>query len=224
MMKTPFGRFTTITYTVVCVLLIGISAIVPKGDDVFFINGHYSALSDAFFSIITHLGSGYIFVPLVIYLLFVQFRYAILAAVIWISHGLVCSIIKKVFFRGLKRPKALLDNDLLHFVPHVEVPTLFSFPSGHTATIFCITVFLSLFLKNRTWTLILLTIALIVGYSRVYLLQHFLMDVAAGTAIGIGVTYFWWGIFEGNSLPPWTSYSLRINVTTGDSYKQPQIS
>jgi membrane-associated phospholipid phosphatase len=197
-------------YTLAAVFLILLSLVIKKGNDVLWINGNHSPVSDLFFSMITHLGNGIFFVPLVVGLLFVQFRLSIMTAAIWISHGLVCSITKKVFFRDLKRPKALIDNDLLHFVPHTDVPTLFSFPSGHTATVFCLAIVLSLFLKNRIWTLALLTIALFVGYSRIYLLQHFLMDVAAGATVGVGVTYFWWRFFERSNLPPWMNNSLKI--------------
>jgi membrane-associated phospholipid phosphatase len=197
-------------YTLAAVLLILLSFVIKKGTDVLWINGNHSPVSDLFFSMITHLGNGIFFVPLVVGLLFVQFRLSIMTSAIWISHGLVCSIIKKVFFRFLKRPKALIDNDLLHFVPNIDVPTLFSFPSGHTATAFCLAVLLSLLMKNRGWTIALLTMALFVGYSRIYLLQHFLMDVAAGATIGVGVTYFWWRFFEKSNLPPWMNNSLRI--------------
>jgi membrane-associated phospholipid phosphatase len=209
-MKDSFTSFVIRLYSMAAVMLIILSMVIKKGNDVLWINGNHSLGADLFFSGITCLGNGVLFIPLVVCLLFVQFRLSMMTSAVWISHGLVCAIIKKGLFRFLKRPKALMDNDLLHFVPHVDVPTLFSFPSGHTATIFCLAILLSLFLKNRIWAIILLALALIVGYSRIYLLQHFLMDVAAGAAIGVAVTYFWLRFFERSNVPPWMNNSIKI--------------
>jgi membrane-associated phospholipid phosphatase len=40
-------------------------------------------------------------------------------------------------------------------------------------------------LNNKIWSVILPILALLVGYSRVYLAQHFLTDALAGMCIGI---------------------------------------
>ncbi|MCA4893862.1 MAG: phosphatase PAP2 family protein [Cytophagales bacterium] len=86
-------------------------------------------------------------------LYFVRFRYAIFTATIWIGHGVLCAVLKRGFFGHLKRPKELIDNSLLHFVRGVEVHSHFSFPSGHTATIFCLAFLLSLFVRNAAATI-----------------------------------------------------------------------
>ncbi len=44
-------------------------------------------------------------------------------------------------------------------------------------------------MKKRFWAFILPVIALMVGYSRIYLAQHFLTDVCAGVVIGIISSY-----------------------------------
>ena len=38
--------------------------------------------------------------------------------------------------------------------------------------------------KNKNWQLIILFAALLVGYSRIYLAQHFLIDVIIGALLG----------------------------------------
>lgn len=69
-----------------------------------------------------------------------------------------------------------------------------SFPSGHTSTFFVFFTmsFLlmsekktSIDLKSAVFTLSCLICALAGGYSRIYLSQHFLLDVCVGSVIGI---------------------------------------
>ena len=82
-----------------------------------------------------------------------------------------------------------------------------SFPAGHTATFFVFFTCCALLMayqywlrteKNngKTWVLMnvgllgLLTLAALGGYSRIYLSQHFLMDVCVGSIIGFLVPCF----------------------------------
>jgi membrane-associated phospholipid phosphatase len=60
-----------------------------------------------------------------------------------------------------------------------------SFPSGHTSTAFTLALLLVNILKRRFWVYFFPVIAFFVGYSRVYLAQHFVSDVCAGMFIGI---------------------------------------
>jgi membrane-associated phospholipid phosphatase len=203
--------FTVAIYFVAPLLLVVASIIIRKGEDVLWVNGNHTPLLDRFFSTITDLGAGLLFIPLVGCLLFVRFRFVVLAILVWAGHGIVCAILKRGFFGYLKRPREVLDNSLLHFVPNVDVHSYFSFPSGHSATIFCLAFLASLFLKNRIASISFLLIALLVGYSRIYLLEHFLMDVAGGAAIGIIFTYMLWRYFETAKLPGWMNNYLKIN-------------
>ncbi|NOS94382.1 MAG: phosphatase PAP2 family protein [Cyclobacteriaceae bacterium] len=214
-MKTRVSEvgFAPLLYISICILLCILSVFIPKGEEVLFINGNNSSFLDQFFATITHLGAGHLLILILIVSLFVRFQVSLLTIAVWISHGLVCSVFKRVLFRHLDRPKQLIDNQLLHFIPNVDVHAHFSFPSGHTATIFCICFLLSLWIKNRIVTVLLLLVALVVGYSRIYLLQHFLMDVAAGATIGVVCTYLFWLYFQKARLPLWASYYLKIDLS-----------
>ncbi len=64
-----------------------------------------------------------------------------------------------------------------------------SFPSGHTSTAFTMALLLSSVMKKKIWAFVLPVIAFFVGYSRVYLAQHFATDVCAGMVIGIVSAY-----------------------------------
>ena len=65
---------------------------------------------------------------------------------------------------------------------------LHSFPSGHTVTAFSTTVLITYWCKNKLWGFPLLLVAILVGYSRMYLSEHFFEDVTAGSVIGVITT------------------------------------
>lgn len=61
--------------------------------------------------------------------------------------------------------------------------TDFSFPSSHAANMFCASVLLAAWLP--AWGDILYLWAALVGFSRIYLKKHYLLDVLIGALIGI---------------------------------------
>lgn len=64
-----------------------------------------------------------------------------------------------------------------------------SFPSGHTSTAFTLALLLASIVKRNVWVFVFPLIAFFVGYSRVYLAQHFVTDVLAGIFVGIVSAY-----------------------------------
>jgi membrane-associated phospholipid phosphatase len=64
-----------------------------------------------------------------------------------------------------------------------------SFPSGHTATAFCFYLLFCLLIFKKYWVYIGCIIAMLVGYSRIYLAQHFPLDVAAGILVAVVSTF-----------------------------------
>ncbi len=74
----------------------------------------------------------------------------------------------------------------IHILP--EWPRLMnnSFPSGHTCAAFCFLTLLAIFLRPKyKWIgLLLFVLALLVGYSRLYLAAHFFVDVYVASIIG----------------------------------------
>ena len=207
----PYFKFNCWVYGTTALVLVLAALSISKGQDVIWINSRHTLFLNAFMIFITQLGAGLLFLPLLIALLFVRLRYSLLTLSIWIGHGIICAILKRSFFGYLKRPKELLGNDLLYFVPNVDVHSFFSFPSGHTATIFCLAFLLSLLIRKRIASFVFLLIALLVAYSRIYLLQHFLVDVAGGAVIAVVVTYLLWNYFERATLPGWMNHHLKIN-------------
>jgi membrane-associated phospholipid phosphatase len=54
---------------------------------------------------------------------------------------------------------------------------------------------LSFALKNKSYSTLFLAGAIVVGYSRIYLAQHFADDVLAGALIGVLSAIFCWIFF-----------------------------
>ena len=186
------------------------SLIIQKGQDVLWINGHHSTFQDQVFPLITDLGNGIVFMVILLATLFIRIQYTVATALAWIGHGILVSIFKELLFSGLKRPRKVLDSSLLHFVPGVDVHRYNTFPSGHTATAFCVALLVTLIFRKKIIGIIALLLALLVAYSRIYLLQHFLMDVAAGAIIGCFTTYLVWEIIEAKQKPAWMQRRLRL--------------
>lgn len=63
-------------------------------------------------------------------------------------------------------------------------------PSGHTAIAFAIATVLIIMQKNKKWQLPILAAAILVGYSRIYLAQHFLLDILIGAFTGCSIGLF----------------------------------
>lgn len=65
---------------------------------------------------------------------------------------------------------------------HYRHPSSYSFPSGHTFTAFFLGVTITL--RWRKWGFVVLPLALLVGFSRIYLGAHYFSDVLVGGILG----------------------------------------
>lgn len=165
-----------------------------------------SPFFDSLFKYATFLGDGTMIAVLFIILLFVKYRYAFAFLAGSLATSLVVNIIKKVILQDIYRPSKyfeLFENYQIHFVEGVKLHSLQSFPSGHTATAFNLFLTLALLTQNNGLKLFFFVMAVIVAYSRVYLSQHFLIDITAGSVIGILFTLIfriWFEQFNNNWL------------------------
>jgi membrane-associated phospholipid phosphatase len=164
-------------------------AIYGKNDSFLVINGHYTKQADYFFNYVTFLGEWLLWVPLFVYAIFYNrnFLIAVLSALI------ICTVIthlfKQVIFLGEPRPLRLLQ-DVARAVPLIKDNRyLNSFPSGHTSTAFTTALLLAFITRRKFAVFVFPLIAFLVGYSRVYLAQHFVTDVLAGMFVGIISSY-----------------------------------
>ncbi len=206
-----FSNQASKNYFITLVFLFILSIGIEKGADVLWINGNHSPLLDYFFRLYTNVGDGLLLVPVVLVLLFVRFQYAAMAVTASIFLGIIISIFKQLFFSNAPRPRAYMNDELIHFVSGVSVHSIHSFPSGHTATAFCLALLIAYVFRNRWITIVTLVCALLVGYSRIYLAQHFLIDVAAGAIIGSFTTFSVCLVFESTVLPSWMYKRIKLS-------------
>ena len=83
------------------------------------------------------------------------------------------------------RPQSVYGMYDQYFIKGLDFAHNNSFPSGHTATAFAMATVLVLMLADKKWQLPVLLAATLVGFSRIYLGQHFLLDVLVGAPIGV---------------------------------------
>jgi len=154
------------------------------------LHNQYNSALDYFFWSITFLGNGFALIPIIL-ICFLFRKDVLLPLLVGI---LICIIVtqflKQVVYPGELRPVGLeLEHIPVRRVFGLELNKTSSFPSGHTSQAFTLALLLVCVLKNRVWCFILPFIAFLVGYSRVYLGQHYVIDVCAGILVGILSAY-----------------------------------
>ncbi|MEI6584131.1 MAG: phosphatase PAP2 family protein [Chitinophagia bacterium] len=158
------------------------------GKHAFFLmlNGDGGRLADWLFWGWTYLGDGIMWVvALLITLRYFKNRWKLTLFCLLIST-LFSQTGKQLLFPAALRPAAgQIAMSEIHTVPGVVLHTNNSFPSGHTAEAFTLYLLACVFFPGRTTLLLGFCLALGVGYSRIYLAQHFPTDVAAGMLVGV---------------------------------------
>lgn len=160
----------------------------PKGTLELLINQHHTLWLDVFFKYITNLGDGLLLAILLVILLLKNYGFSILTSFAIAVQSVFVSIFKRWLFAGLERPvKFFGDGVSLNFVDDVDVHSYNTFPSGHTTSAFVLFALLVLIVshKNMLFSMICFVLAVAVGLSRVYLLQHFVIDAYFGAVFGV---------------------------------------
>ena len=160
----------------------------PKLEIQQYINSFYHPIGNSIFKFITHLAEGWFTVPLLIFLLIYNWRKGLYIGFSYAISSILVALLKRLVFSNFKRPhgfKELIENKEYNWLYEVEMPSNLSFPSGHTTVAFCVFFGLALIIPNKTTGTALVVLAVLVGFSRTYLSYHFLMDVVAGSLLGI---------------------------------------
>jgi membrane-associated phospholipid phosphatase len=156
-----------------------------KSQGFLLMNSHHDWVMDDFFRIYTNTGDGIFCIVVFLLLLLAKKKLLAWELVITMAlSGLIVQIIKNIF--PMPRPRTLLGDEHYHyFIDGLTQVGNASFPSGHTATAFGMATILAILGKDKRWNLLYLVAALMVGWSRIYLGQHFLQDVIVGSLIGV---------------------------------------
>jgi membrane-associated phospholipid phosphatase len=168
------------------VLAFRIMMLMPKGDLHLWMNEFHTSFFDLFFSLVTWMGDGLFVLLLCAVLLFFSFRLSAHIITTYALTGIFVQLVKRLFFDNVLRPAGYFkDTVSLYMVEGVKMYYQHSFPSGHAATAFGMFLCIAVASKNRYLQFLCLVLAIATAYSRVYLSQHFLMDIVIGAIIGI---------------------------------------
>lgn len=155
-----------------------------KADGFLLINGFHFQSLDNFFVLFTQFGNGlFVMVIVILMLVLKKIGWAFQTVISFLVSGLCTQLIKHCIYSP--RPKAFFGSGVsIHYIQGITYAGNNSFPSGHSATIFALTTLLSFYFPDKKWGLFFLTMAILTGFSRIYLSQHFPIDVLAGAIIG----------------------------------------
>lgn len=161
---------------------------IPKGNIVLFINGFRNPILDVFFVRASSLGNTLSVLFATFLVLRFKFKWLAIFFLAFAIQVFLVLLFKKGLYSGELRPYLFFSRsglgDMLNLIEGVKIRYVNTFPSGHTATIFYLVSFFALLSRNKTASWILMVIGLMVGISRIYLVQHFYIDVYFGILFG----------------------------------------
>jgi len=162
------------------------------------LNEHHNAFFDFFFKYWTHVSDGITVAVFSFFIVFIvpkKYRLSlfVLALITLVSTGILSQFAKHYIFPNASRPNKFIGDGILYLVDGVNVRLENSFPSGHTTAAFGFFAFASFIFAQgkKSLQILFLIFAILCGYSRMYLSQHFLEDVVAGSVLGM--MSFWIG-------------------------------
>ncbi len=201
-----------ILYLVIFLACLVIKLFFSKSTIYFSVNHFHSDFTDVIFPYITDLGEGWTTIFICLIVILFNYRNAFLLATSYALTSIFAQIIKPIV--NAPRPFLFFKDQLsnIHLVKGVEMLRHGSFPSGHTVTAFTAAVVGTYLCRNKNWGYLFLLLALLVGFSRMYLSEHFFEDVTAGSLLGVFLTIFWLAWLDGKKFlhtPKWNRGLLK---------------
>jgi membrane-associated phospholipid phosphatase len=178
-----------------------------------YVNGYVgSAIGNFFFYYITYLGDGRMAGVILLGILLYNVRLGLYSLFSFLNATIAATTLKYVYFDNEHRPFYFFQYIELHDVKYVDGVDLHihnSFPSGHATQAFAILMCVA-FSSSKQWVkLLCLLLAILTSFSRVYLSQHWLIDITAGSAIGLFFSIIYWKFFIYHNRFPKLNRSLK---------------
>lgn len=179
------------SYLIFLILGAGIQMVFDKTQIFLFVNHLHNNFFDSFFELYTYLGDGVFFISICFMILFFYgWRDFFMSISFYAITSLFAQFLKRIPFDKEPRPKLFFEEAGKHIrtIADLNIHLVSSFPSGHTTAAFSLATFFALKVKNKKWGFLFFFLAFLVGYSRMYLSQHFFADVYFGSIIGVGIS------------------------------------
>lgn len=160
-----------------------------KAESFITLNSFHSFWLNVFFVNYTFLGDGIFALGLCAFLFYrKQKKLALLILAAYLSSGLITQLLKNLIYA----PRPRIYFEASQYLFHLDSfdnsrGGASSFPSGHTTSAFALATVLAIYFQKKYINFILLIAAALVGYSRIYLAQHFPVDVVMGAFIGVSM-------------------------------------
>jgi len=149
-----------------------------------------------FFYYITYVGDGGLVVFILLAVLLYNTRIGLVTSLSFISATIISNLLKYTLFDDVNRPTYHFNYfdkvNQLNLVEGISTHIHNSFPSGHATQAFAILFCLILCSSSNFMKGFYFIIALMAAFSRVYLSQHWLNDIVAGSLIGTISASFWY--------------------------------
>jgi len=186
-------------YAVVVSIAIGFLLNYGKSDIHFYLNQFVgNKFLNIFFYYITYLGDGTVAFFILFIILIYNIRLGIYATVSFLTATLFSITLKHQFYDDVNRPSFVFKYYLGKHLTLVDGTDLYihnSFPSGHATQAFSIFMCLVFTTKNQSMKLLFFGLALLTAISRVYLSQHWLVDITVGSIIGLLFSTLYYFVF-----------------------------
>ena len=209
-----------ISLSLALIVALGLALLLmPKADLHLLLCDHHTPARDMFYRFYTQVAEWFPYVLCVALLLFSRIGNGVFA-----SSAMILSALTTQLFKHIVNAPRPLTWFGAHY-PDIELPIAegvrmnywLSFPSGHTTSFFALAFVASILLTrnprcHRTTSyilqILLFVAAALGGYSRIYLSQHFALDVFAGVVVGTLITLVCYVVFYRFKDQKWYNYRL----------------
>ena len=206
-----------ITLSLILLGVLGLALLyIPKGDLHWMLCNRHTPARDMLYRYYTQIAEWLPYVICVIILLFSRIGDGIFASAAQICSALTTQLFKHIInsprpitWFGMNYPEVQLP-----LTDGVRMNEWYSFPSGHTTSFFALFFVLSIILSHQ-WPrfapytqALCFVLAALGGYSRIYLSQHFTIDVFGGVIVGMLITIVCYAVFYRYEDKQWYNYRV----------------
>lgn len=227
MLNTIKQNAVFIALSLILIAVLGLALIyIPKDQLHLLLCNRHTPARDIFYRYYTHVAEWFPYVVCIAVLLFGRIGDGVFASAAMLLSALFTQIVKHIVVapRPLTWFSEHFPSIQLPMVDGVKMNLWYSFPSGHTTSFFALAFVASIFITSKLSSssrlssclvqLVLVLLATLGGYSRIYLSQHFALDVFAGALVGTLITLVCYTVLYRYEDKKW--YNYRICTKKGD--------